>query len=380
MRRAALFWVQHLLGSGHLRRTAAIASALSRYGMHCVVASGGMPLSHLDLGAAELVQLPPVRAADAGFSGLVDRHGNAVDDRLLAQRRNVLCELVADLAPAAVVTETFPFGRRQLRHEVLALLDATDALEKPPLIVCSVRDILQKASKPERFEQMRAIAMERYDRVMVHGDPRLITFGDTFPFADALGERLVHTGYIAAPPAGVADMDGPGSQEVIVSAGGGAVGRALLEAAAGARPLSAQASNLTWRLLTGDPSLASSFQASGDCIVAEPNRADFALLLARCAVSVSQGGYNTITDLFGARARAVVVPYGGEGETEQTERATRLAWQGSIVMLPEAELSPRSLARSIDQAMVLPHLSPGAIDLDGAERSAELLLQWMGDD
>jgi len=227
---------------------------------------------------------------------------------------------------------------------------------------------------------MRAIAMGRYDRVMVHGDPRLVTFGDTFPFADALGERLVHTGYIAAPTVTVTDRDGPGSQEVIVSAGGGAVGLALLEAAAGARPLSAHASNLTWRLLTGDPSLASSFQLSGDGIVAEPNRADFALLLARCAVSVSQGGYNTITDIFNARARAVVVPYGGEGETEQTERATRLARQGSIIMLPEAELSPRSLGRAIDQAMALPHLSPGVIDLDGAERSAELLLQWMDDD
>jgi len=376
-----LFWAQHLLGSGHLRRTAAIAQALAARGVEAVVASGGFPLSNLDLGDARLVQLPALRAADEGFSGLIDQKGETASESLMAERRALLTGLLDTLQPAALVTETFPFGRRQLRHEVLDLLDHAGSLERPPVTVCSVRDILQRPSKPERFDAMLALALERYDHILVHGDPRLAAFGETFPQAHALGQRLEHTGYIAADWMPPDDMTGPGAGEVIVSAGSGATGAALLAAARQARALSRQASNRTWRLLSGEPHAPKpGEEATGKTepgIVIESNRADFRDLLARCAGSVSQGGYNTITDLIGARARAVVVPYVGEGETEQTDRAGRLAAMESVIVLDEADLAPESLARAVDAAFDQAPLSPDMIDLHGAGYSAEKLCTWI---
>ena len=370
-----LFWTQHLLGSGHLRRTAAIARALADRGVETVVASGGMPLADLALGGARLVQLPPVRAADAAFSGLVDETGRAAGESLMAERRARLAGFAAGLGPAVVVTETFPFGRRRFRREVMALLDAAAGLERPSAVACSVRDILQRPRDPSRHRVMLEIARARYDRVLVHGDERLARFADSFPPAPAIGDRVAHTGYVAGPSGPAADPGGAGAGEVVVSAGGGAVGAGLLAAARRARGLSRRAGGLTWRLLAGD---RDDDDRGGEGVVVEPNRADFRSVLARCAVSVSQGGYNTVVDLVAARARAVIVPYAAEGESEQTERAERLEARGAAVLLRESALSPGALARAVDRAMDLPRPAPDILDLGGAERSAALLAGWAG--
>ena len=371
-----LFWTQHLLGSGHLRRAAAVARALADRGVETVVVSGGPPLANLALGGARLVQLPPVRAADAAFSGLVDETGRAAGDDLMARRRARLEALAAELRPAVVATETFPFGRRRFRREVAALLDAAAGLDRRPTVVCSVRDILQRPKDPSRHRAMLEIALARYDRILVHGDERLVRFADSFPPAAALGDRVTHTGYVAGPVEPVGDANGPGAGEVVVSAGGGAVGSGLFAAAWRARRLSKRAGGSTWRLLVGESAAGRADGDGEEGVVVEPNRTDFRSVLARCAVSVSQGGYNTVADLFAARARTVIAPYAGEGETEQTERAERLAARGAAVLLREEALSPETLARAVDRAMDLPRLSPDDLDLGGARRSAALLAGW----
>ncbi len=377
-RPCVLFWVQHLLGSGHLHRIAAIAAALAGRGVHAVIASGGMPLSGLALGGAQLVQLEPVRAADARFSALVDADGRAAGAALFATRRRRLHALLAELDPAAVVTETFPFGRRALAGEALALLAAARRRRAP--MVSSVRDILQRPRRAERLDDMLATARAHYHRIMVHGDPRIAAFAVSFPPAARLGQRLVHTGYVARPgPVATPEPGGPGAGEVVVSAGSGAVAAPLLAAARAARAFSRRAGNRSWRLLAGVPGHAASL-AGAPGVVVEANRADFPRLLANCAVSVSQGGYNTVTDLYLARARAVVVPYGGGGESEQAERAARLAGPGGPLVLAEAELTPESLAAAVDGAFDRPRLDAAAIDLGGGARSARLLCHWIGHD
>lgn len=371
---SVLFWVQHLLGSGHLRRIAALARATAAEGLESTIASGGFPLDHLDLGAARLVQLEPLRAGDAGFRTLVDRRGAVAGDALFAHRRRTLTALVEATAPAVVVTETFPFGRRSLRAEALGLLAAAAGLPRPPLVVASVRDILQREERPDRIAAMLDVARQRYDAILAHGDARLIALDESFPAAALLGERVIHTGYVVTdsgrPPAPGRD----GEDEVIVSVGGGAVGRHVLETAAAARPLSRLAAAKTWRLLTGNGPVDRRPPGAPGLIV-EPNRADFPALLARCAVSVSQAGYNTATDLFASGARAVLVPFGGDGETEQGERARRLAERGLAVVVEEAELTPETLAGAIDRVLAGPPPRRD-IALDGSACSARLLADW----
>jgi predicted glycosyltransferase len=94
-------------------------------------------------------------------------------------------------------------------------------------------------------------------------------------------------------------------------------------------------------------------------------------------LSVSQAGYNTVMETLSARARAVMVPFAGGGEAEQTMRTRLLVARGLVEMVEEESLDARSLAAAIERAFDRPRPSPGAIDLGGAAASARLLRLWL---
>lgn len=368
-----LIHAQHLLGVGHLMRAARIARASAAAGLDTVLASGGPPMMVLDIGGARLVQLPPMRAGDAAFTAIVDDEGRPIDDDWRARRRAQLLELFGSFDPDVLVTELFPFGRRQCRFELLPLLAAAVRRPRPPVIVSSVRDIVHTARKPGRAEEAVALITQHYDWVLVHGDAGLVAFGETFPLAATLAAKTRYTGYVAPPRP---DRGEPGQGEVIVAAGGGAVGLPLLRTALAARPFSALSSR-RWRLLAGgginDADLAELYAGADAGVIVEPARADYAVLLANCAVSVSQAGYNTAMDVLAARARAVFVPFVGVGETEQSLRAQRLAERaGGIRIVREEALTPAALARAIDGAATGKRPDPDrlGLDMDGAAATA----------
>ena len=384
-----LFHVQHLLGIGHLTRAATLARGLAEEGVEVTVASGGEPVTGVDFGRATLVQLPPARVADRRFKHLLDAHGNPAGDAWKAARRGRLLALYEEVEPDIVLTELFPFGRRQLRFELLPLLDrcaADRARTGRPRIACSVRDILVESPKPERTREMLDLVRRYYDRVLVHGDPRFVSLGATFPHAREIADRIAYTGYVVArpegPPAGPQRRRGEGGGDVIVSAGGGAVGGRLLEAALAARPRTSLAA-AGWRLLAGANLPESDFRSLAERapagVTVERFRPDFGALLRRARLSVSQGGYNTLMEVLDAGLRAVVVPYAGGLETEQTLRADLLAARGLIEVVSEDELGGESLAAAVDRALARP--APAGLDgLDtsGVDAAARELRELAG--
>jgi predicted glycosyltransferase len=114
----------------------------------------------------------------------------------------------------------------------------------------------------------------------------------------------------------------------------------------------------------------------GDGVVVERSRNDFTLRLRNCVLSVSQAGYNTVMETLQAGARAVLVPYAGGAESEQTSRARLLAGRGLVQVVEEDALTPAALAAAIDRAASAPRPAAGALDLDGARRSAALIRGW----
>jgi predicted glycosyltransferase len=369
-----LFYVQHLLGIGHLKRAATLTRTLQASGMSVMLVSGGAEIPGLDLGDAALVQLPPVRAVDIYFKELVDDNGRTIDDAWKAARRDRLLASFARLQPDIVMTELFPFGRRQLRFELIPLLDAATAQPNRPLIVSSVRDILVEPAKPERLTEMLDLVKRYYDLVLVHGDPNLIPFHETFPHAAAIADRLRYTGYVVDRPAVKDPLPGP--QEVLVSAGGGAVSEPLLRAALAARPLTKLGAE-PWRFLVGhsldDDCFRGLAQDAPDNVVVERARPDFIDLLRRCRLSISQGGYNTVMEVLDAGVRSVVVPYAGGLESEQTLRARLLAERDALQVVPADALSPTALAAAADRAVSGPPPELSSLDTTGVETSAQLL-------
>ena len=154
----------------------------------------------------------------------------------------------------------------------------------------------------------------------------------------------------------------------------------MLRTAIVAKPHSALAQQ-AWRVLVGVKVPDTEFEAlvkiaSDDRnIFVERARGDFPTLLMNCTLSISQGGYNTLMEAIHAGARSIVVPYAGGLETEQTLRTELLAKQGSIIMLPENQLTSGELVVAIDKALAITPMAAG-IRTDGATASAESISTW----
>jgi len=246
-----------------------------------------------------------------------------------------------------------------------------------------VRDILVQSPKPERIAEMLETFERWFALVMIHGDERLIPFGRTFPAAARIAARIRYTGYVID-----ADLDRPaasdaGRGEVIVSAGGGAVGFPLLQAALDARPATV-VRDRTWRLVAGPNLPPDQFAAlrrrveteGAGLVVLDRSRTDFTTLLSNCTLSISQGGYNTVIETLCLADRAVIVPYAGGLETEQGLRADLLAETGAFQVVDEAALDGPALAAAVDRRMAGPSIRTlPRCDADGRRRTLAIVAE-----
>ena len=368
-----MLWVQHLMGIGHQRRAACIARALAQRGASVALVTGGTEHPGIESGDhVRVVALPAVRAADARYSALVDGQGREVDDGWRAARRDMLLDAFAEHAPHVVVTETYPFGRRLLRFELEPLVER--ARTAGCGLVSSIRDVLQPPSKPSRARAAADRVAECYDAVLVHGDPALVGLDATFPEVERIRDRIRYTGYVTAGQGPVA-AQGVGEGEIIVSAGGGAVGHRLVDAALES---ARRDSRLRWRILVGPHAgtgaLTGWRRAASANVVVEPNRTDFRSILFRARVSVSQAGYNTVTDLLATGAPAVLVPFAAEGEREQSIRARMLERAGAARVIDEDRLTAEALLAAVRRVDGLALQRP-RIRLDGARASAGAIVE-----
>lgn len=370
-----MIYVQHLLGVGHLHRVAAIARAFARHGWDTLLVSGGMPDPTLHgLEGVRFEQLPPTRAQDASFRILLDESGTPITDDWRTMRIRKLQDIFDSFTPDALLTELFPFGRRPMRFELLPLLAHAKTQPKRPAVFCSVRDILVDRTKPERDLDSIAWLENYYDAALIHGDPAFVPFEKTFPLAKRIADQLHYTGYIVERHA-IPQTDA-GKGEVLVSAGGGAVGLPLFHAALAAQPLSV-AHDKPWRILVSPHEKPEAIddlrRKAGDGVIIETVRPDFSGMLRHCLLSISKAGYNTVMETLASGARAVVVPFAGGEETEQALRANLLAERGLLQVLRESDLGPARLAQAIDLALTAPRPAGPGIRLDGADETVRLV-------
>lgn len=388
MGRRVLTFVQHLRGIGHLQRAATLARALAADGVDVDLVSGGMAVPEIGLSGVTLHQLPALRSPDDSYTRLVDGHGRDATPALNATRRKALVEIFHATRPDAVMVEMFPFGRSQIKAEMIALVEAARAASPRPLVISSVRDIIAAKSAASRYDEMADQVAAWFDAVLVHGDEAVIPFEASFPAAARIQRWIRYTGYVLAEPLVTpAPAPDPGTREVLVSAGGGAFGAKLLKAAIAARSagiLEADIAGAPWRLLTGPnipPAQAAEIeQLAGDGMVIERMRADFRNLLAHARVSVSLCGYNTAMEVIAAQIPAVMVPMGSGRQTEQRMRAAALARIGLTESVSETDLDGDSLAAAMNAAVARGPGQGGAtpkIDMSGAGTTCRLVGKWL---
>ncbi|MBB4003695.1 MAG: glycosyltransferase [Aurantimonas endophytica] len=368
-----LFHVQHLLGVGHLRRAELLVAAMADRGMAVTVALGGMPVAEMPFAGADIAQLPPVRLDGANFKILYDGEDNPVTDAWRDARRDALLAVYERLQPDIVLMEMFPFGRWRFRFELEPLL-ARAALDRPRVkCVASVRDILVETKHPERAARGAELARDHLDAVLVHSDPALFTFDETYPHAASLADRIHYTGYVTE--AGDRRKGVP-TGDVIVSAGGGAAAGSLLATAMAARPQTPLADRV-WRFFTGPRCPEDVFRDlrshADERTIVERFDPQFQARLDGCALSISQAGYNTVMNLLRAEVPAVVVPYAEGDETEQEYRARRMEALGLLSVVSETALTPDALTAAIGTALAGSARPRPAMDLEGAAHAARMI-------
>lgn len=389
-----LFYVQHLLGIGHVKRASALARALCAGGFEVYVVFGGEAVAVADFGEASVLHLPPVRTSDLSFTTLLDEYGREISEVWKQDRKHRLLRYYRQIRPDIILVEHFPFGRRKFRFELIPLFEAAG---DDTLIACSVRDILVEGN-PQKLDWMIATCRQWFNAVLVHGCRDIIPFEATCPGAEKIADLLHYTGYVVETPGaalpdahsqsrahdeGASEAHDPiscndgAAGEIVVSAGGGAVGGPLMQAALAASEAPAL-KPYRWRLLTGanlDPEIAADLKRrAGPGVAVECARPDFRQLLAASALSISQAGYNTVMDILATRCRALVIPFAGGSESEQTLRAREFAARGLLHVLEEERLSPDRLSRAIGEVLREPR-NTGTVEigLDGARQSAQML-------
>jgi predicted glycosyltransferase len=355
-----LLYVQHLLGIGHLARTSRIAQALAEDSFGVTMVSGGEPVAGFPGPGIDLTQLQPIRSQDETFSALVDPAGEEIDDRYKADRRERLLAALDAVKPDILIIEAFPFGRRHMRFELLPLIEAARMRNPAPLIVSSIRDILQENKKPGRAEETAELVRRHFDLVLVHGDAKFARIEETFSRADMIANKVMYTGLVAPPR----PQPAVEHYDVVVSAGGGTAGGALIGAALEVAP----ESGLRWCIITGPNAMPVKAQGA---VALFRFRSDFPSLLMKARVSVSQAGYNTVCDILNARCGAVLIPFAQGGETEQSLRAVKLKALGLAEVVREDDLTPRRLAEAISSVGRGPR--DHRLDLGGARRTAQIL-------
>ena len=256
----------------------------------------------------------------------------------------------------------------------------------PCRVVCSVRDILVEKEDQQKHEGRAVDTLNRhFDAVLVHSDPNLIKIEETFFRHAEIRIPLYYTGYIAQMPPANARQQIRSRLElkdkdlmIIASAGGGSVGKPLLESAISA--FRKFRDDLSARLFvyTGPYIEEQDFtdlrSLADQRIKVEKFTSDFLAYLAAADLSISMGGYNTSMNLLACGIRALVWPFGLN--REQRLRAQRLAERGALKSLDEEDLHPDHLAKIMEQTLSEVHPGKLDIDLNGAANTTRWLENW----
>ncbi len=380
-RPAVLFYCQHSLGLGHLVRSWAVASALAeRFGV-AFLSGGELPDGMQRPEGVTMIPLPPVGLDGDGT--LVSLEPGCPIEHALVARRHMILRAFRSIHPAVIVVELFPFGRKKFARELVPMLDEA---HKPgasgPLVLSSVRDILvSRADQNEHDERARLIAERYFDAVLVHADPALGRFEDSFhPYAP-LRVPVHYTGFVCADRRGLQAGDEErimGPRPILVSAGGGRVGEPLVRAAIDAQPALWTRHGVPMRVIAGPFFPEDSWRRIEAETVRRPGLElvrsvpSLPVELAGAAVSVSQGGYNTTLEVLRSGVPALLIPFGEGEEDEQRRRSERLAGLGAVRVLEADRLSGDTLAVEIGRTLTF-QPRPVELDLDGARHTARLV-------
>jgi predicted glycosyltransferase len=364
-------------GLGHFRRCQSIARAIaSRFPLAQIRILTGSPVSEAygDIPNAELIHLPPVKKLPDGTYRAAGTHDEIGAVRLARER--VIRTAVTEFNPDICVVDKEPLGflgemaaslrilRKQGTHCVLGL---RDILDEPS-------DLKLEWKKKRVPTNLGTI----YDQIWIYGTADFYDPLNGLDLEPETGKLVTYTGFIdrfGHPP-----TTGHSEKHVLVTAGGGGDGDALMQAVL---ETYLRVPDITGSLvmLLG-PFLAPERRNEISALASQVEGCtvmDFHItpekFIQDAKLVIGMCGYNTFCEVMTYDKRALFVPR-SKPRREQTIRAERATELGMCDMIDIEDASdPAKFALAIQAATIRarPSASPYRLDFDGLDEVCNLI-------
>jgi predicted glycosyltransferase len=359
-----LYYCQSLVGIGHLTASLHVIRELLQHADIDLIYGGHSIDITLEHPGFRLICLPTILIHDK-TGDLYDPSQQHTVEQLWATRAN---NIASFLSPPydAIIIEFFPFGRRRFKNEIHQLFHQVREQSGHIPIFSFVREVLVPET-PEAEQRMVQSVNDYIHTVFVRGDPNVIRFDDTFASTAQISDKIVYLGYLGtAPP----ENRPARTSQILVSQGGGSIGRELLEVAIRTAPL---LPDYLFLIATGSKTTAADFShltemVSSANVKIVPFLQDFKQHLLESALSISMGGDNTLIDVISTKTPGLAFPY--PGNSEQDMRIKKLAEKGFIHPLTIEDLNPEHLCTKILETLSHPYPNI-TIALNGAIKMSE---------
>ena len=349
-----MFYCQHILGMGHLVRSREIVRGLLPEYRVCFI-NGGEVIKEFPFPAeVEVVNIPAVKT-NTEFQGLQPVDTSLSLDEVKAMRLDKLMAVFDEFQPDLLIIELFPFGRRSFSFELIPLVEK--AKTAGTKIVSSLRDIVVTKQNQERHEEKVCRLMNQYfDMLLIHGDRQFVKLEESFSRIGDLNCQVYYTGYVTEPVREVsADNKLSSAQKpmILVSVGGGRFGHELLECVAQAAPILEQALPHHIQMFTGPFMPEEVFDKLQEIVAGRTNitidryTSQFLEYMQQADLSISMSGYNTTMNILSTSVRAMILPFTGNNDQEQTIRAKKLEKLGRVKAISPDDLRPEKFAHQI---------------------------------
>ncbi|WP_299283931.1 glycosyltransferase [uncultured Tateyamaria sp.] len=332
-RRRVVLYSHDTFGLGHLRRSRALASALTQSGVaeSAIILTGSPVAGRFTFPeAVDHVRLPGVKKLEDG--SYASQSAGMDIDQTTALRSGLIESTIAQYEPDLLIVDKEPTG---FRGELLPVLN-TLAREGRTRIVLGLRDVLDEpdvlASEWARKGAVEATE-SFYDELWVYGVKSVYDPTQGLPLSDAVRARTFWTGYLRRSIVDPAET--PDTPYILITPGGGGDGAAmvdlLLKAYEQDPTLAPHAVLVYGPFLSGDTrdGFEARVAALGGRVTATGFDSRIESLFASAEGVICMGGYNTFCELLSFDQRAVIVPR-TKPRLEQWIRANRAEELGLV--------------------------------------------------
>ena len=405
------FYSQHLIGVGHHFRNRQIVNKLVKT-CNVFFIDGGRPIPEADLDE-QVVRIPllPLRTGAQGIES-VDKERDL--QTVMRERQTQLSEAMEQIRPDVFCVEFFPFSRWSLKSEILNTIVRLNEINPDAKVLCSLRDIptraksdaLQPAVTPVQrrdgdamrfysvpfggiyheylafnrryYEEVVPVLNQYFDAVMLHGDSQLSRLEDHFPWVDDIGIPIIYTGFVSEKLDDASRPEGAPDRYVLVSAGGGAEGLALVAPCIEAWKQLAQDNALNGRemvIFAGAFIDEKHFDALYGLCGDGPFRierftSNFLVWMKHADLSISRAGYNTCMNVLETQVPSILVP--SIAMDDQEFRAQKLMGLGIVQVIHPDQLGVTKMAKAIAE-MLESSVSEHHLSMDGAEQTRKFI-------